>query len=203
MMITKNNKTKEITIEDLENTLSYYSRSEIVNNSAGKIISRRLENFKDGDIVKIVKARPKNKKWIKNKSRHWPKYYRIVASNGTYGILASANDSEVKKEDEEKLAIITKGYKPSDVFDLNLFISEYFPDMIDKYIEKYTQIVSEESPHYKDNLKVLQNLKENLEENKTFMLSDDQFDEEKRIALQKKTKKAFGKFGEYLHSFWI
>ena len=202
-MITKNNKTKEITIEDLENTLSYYSRSEIVNNSAGKIISRRLENFKDGDIVKIVKARPKNKKWIKNKSRHWPKYYRIVASNGTYGILASANDSEVKKEDEEKLAIITKGYKPSDVFDLDLFISECFPDMIDKYIEKYIQIVSEESPHYKDTLKVLQNLKENLEENKTFMLSDDQFDEEKRIALQKKTKKAFGKFGEYLHSFWI
>ena len=203
MMITKNNKTKEITIKDLKNTLSYYSRSEIVNNSAGKTISRRLDSFKDGDIVKIVKARPKNKKWIKNKKRYWPKYYRIIASNGTYGILASANDSEVKKEDEEKLAIITKGYKPSDVFDLDLFISECFPDMIDKYIEKYTQIVSEESSHYKDTLKVLQNLKENLEENKAFMLSDNQFDEEKRIALQKKTKKAFGKFGEYLHSFWI
>lgn len=203
MMITKNNKTKEITIKDLKNTLSYYSRSEIVNNSAGKTISRRLDSFKDGDIVKIVKARPKNKKWIKNKKRYWPKYYRIIVSNGTYGILASANDSEVKKEDEEKLAIITKGYKPSDVFDLDLFINECFPDMIDKYIEKYTQIVSEESPHYKDTLKVLQNLKENLEENKAFMLSDDQFDEEKRIALQKKTKKAFGKFGEYLHSFWI
>lgn len=202
-MITKNNKTKEITIKDLKNTLSYYSRSEIVNNSAGKTISRRLDSFKDGDIVKIVKVRPKNKKWIKNKKRYWPKYYRIIASNGTYGILASANDSEVKKEDEEKLAIITKGYKPSDVFDLDLFISECFPNMIDKYIEKYTQIVSEESPHYKDTLKVLQNLKENLEENKAFMLSDDQFDEEKRIALQKKTKKAFGKFGEYLHSFWI
>ena len=203
MMITKNNDSKKITIEDLEDAIHYSTKLEILNNSTGKTISRRLENFKDGDIVKIVKARPKNKKWIKNKKRYWPKYYRIVASNGTYGILVSANDSEVKKEDEEKLAIITKGYKPSDVFDLDLFISECFPDMIDKYIEKYIQIVSEESSHYKDTLKVLQNLKENLEENKAFMLSDDQFDEEKRIALQKKTKKAFGKFGEYLHSFWI
>lgn len=202
-MITKNNDSKEVTIKDLENALIYYSRSEMLNNSVGKTVSRRLDSFKDGDIVKIVKARPKNKKWAKNKRRYWPKYYRIVASNGTYGILASANDSEVKKEDEEKLAVITKGYKPSDVFDLDLFMSECFPDMIDKYIEEYTQIISEESPHYKDTLKVLQNLKENLEENKAYMLSDDLLNEEKRIALQKKTKKAFGKFGEYLHYFWI
>lgn len=202
-MITKNNDSKKITIEDLEDAIHYSTKLEILNNSTGKTISRRLDSFKDGDIVKIVKTRPKNKKWIKNKRRYWPKYYRIVASNGTYGILASANDSEVKKEDEEKLAVITKGYKPSDIFDLDLFMSECFPDMIDKYIEKYTQIISEESPHYKDTLKVLQNLKENLEENKAFMLSEDQFNEEKRTALQKKTKKAFGKFGEYLHSFWI
>lgn len=203
MMITKNNDSKEVTIEDLKNALIYYSRSEMLSNAAGKKVSQSLDSFKDGDIVKIVKVRPKNKKWTKNKERYWPKYYRIVASNGTYGILASADNSEVKKEDEEKLAVITKGYKPSDIFDLDLFMSECFPDMIDKYIEKYTQIISEESPHYKDTLKVLQNLKENLEENKTFMLSEDQFNEEKRTALQKKTKKVFGKFGEYLHSFWI
>lgn len=202
-MITKNNDSKKITIEDLEDAIHYSTKLELVNNSAGKTISRRLDSFKDGDIVKIVKARPKNKKWTKNKKRYWPKYYRIVASNGTYGILASADNSEVKKEDEEKLAIITKGYKPSDVFDLDLFMSECFPDMIDKYIEKYTQIVSEESPHYKDVIKVLQNLKKNLEENKAILLSQDLISEEEIIALQKKTKKAFGKFGEYLHMFWI
>lgn len=196
-MITKNNDSKKITIEDLEDAIHYSTRLELVSNSAGKTISRRLDSFKDGDVVKIVKARPKNKK------RYWPKYYRIVASNGTYGILASADNSEVKKEDEEKLAIITKGYKPSDVFDLDLFMSECFPDMIDKYIEKYTQIVSEESPHYKDVIKVLQNLKKNLEENKAILLSQDLISEEEIIALQKKTKKAFGKFGEYLHMFWI
>lgn len=202
-MITKNNDSKKITIEDLEDAIHYSTRLELVSNSAGKTISRRLDSFKDGDVVKIVKARPKNKKWTKNKKRYWPKYYRIVASNGTYGILASADNSEVKKEDEEKLAIITKGYKPSDVFDLDLFMSECFPDMIDKYIEKYTQIVSEESPHYKDVIKVLQNLKKNLEENKAILLSQDLISEEEIIALQKKTKKAFGKFGEYLHMFWI
>lgn len=202
-MITKNNNSKKITIEDLEDAIHYSTRLELVSNSAGKTISRRLDSFKDGDVVKIVKARPKNKKWTKNKKRYWPKYYRIVASNGTYGILASADNSEVKKEDEEKLAIITKGYKPSDVFDLDLFMSECFPDMIDKYIEKYTQIVSEESPHYKDVIKVLQNLKKNLEENKAILLSQDLISEEEIIALQKKTKKAFGKFGEYLHMFWI
>lgn len=202
-MITKNNDSKKITIEDLEDAIHYSTRLELVSNSAGKTISRRLNSFKDGDVVKIVKARPKNKKWTKNKKRYWPKYYRIVASNGTYGILASADNSEVKKEDEEKLAIITKGYKPSDVFDLDLFMSECFPDMIDKYIEKYTQIVSEESPHYKDVIKVLQNLKKNLEENKAILLSQDLISEEEIIALQKKTKKAFGKFGEYLHMFWI
>ncbi len=203
MMITKNNDSKEVTIKYLKDALIHYEKSEMLSNIAGKTISRRLDSFKDGDIVKIVKARPKNKKWAKNKRCRWPKYYRIVASNGTYGILASASNTEVNEIDEEKLAVITKGYKPSDVFDLDMFMSECFPDMIDKYIEKYAQIISEESPHYKDTLKVLQNLKENLEENKAFMLSEDQFDEEKRIALQKKTKKAFGKFGEYLHSFWI
>lgn len=202
-MITKNNDSKEVTIKYLKDALIHYEKSEMLSNIAGKKVSRRLDSFKDGDIVKIVKVRPKNKKWANNKRHRWPKYYRIVASNGTYGILASASNTEVNEIDEEKLAVITKGYKPSDVFDLDLFISECFPDMIDKYIEKYTQIISEESPHYKDTLKVLQNLKENLEENKAFILSEDQFNEEKRIALQKKTKKAFGKFGEYLHSFWI
>ena len=68
MMITKNNDSKKITIEDLEDAIHYSTKLEILNNSTGKTISRRLDSFKDGDIVTLKalwKPKPGIISWIK------------------------------------------------------------------------------------------------------------------------------------------
>lgn len=201
----KNKKiTETFSFEDLKEKFNMYDRNSLFSYYKGKNQKERFERFKDGDLVKITKVRPKNKKWLRNNWYNNGTYYKIAATNEIYGYVVSPiNDSKIKKEDKEKLEIAIKGYKTTDLYNLDSFICEVLPVMLDDWIDKYVKTVSDESPDYQKCIKVLQTLKNVLEENNTFLSSDDCYDKEKDLKLQRKTKRAFADFGEWLHAFWI
>lgn len=195
---------KALTLKDLQEKFDIYEKNELLSYCKGRNKKERFNRFKDGDIVKIVKVRPKNKKWLRNNWYNTDSYYKIAATNKAYGyILSSMNKSRIERKDKEKLEIMTKGYKTTDLYNLDSFICKVFPMMIDEFIEKYIKTVSDESPDYHESIKVLQTLKAVLEENTAFMNSNDCYDKEKNLKLQRKTKRAFANFGEWLHAFWI
>lgn len=195
---------KTLSLEDLQERFDIYNKNELLSYCKGKNKKEYFRRFKDGDIVKITKVRPRNKKWLRNNWYNTDSYYKIAATNKVYGhILSSTNESRIERKDREKLEIMTKGYKTTDLYNLDSFICKVFPIMIDEFITRYTKTISDESPDYNKAIKVLQTLKKVLEENVAFLNSDDCYDKEKDLKLQRKTKKAFADFGEWFHAFWI
>ncbi len=172
--------------------------------------SKLLSAFKDGDIIKIAPIRPKNKKWLRK--RNFTKgacYYRIVKKNTHYGyIIQEPFYDYIKEEDKNKLDVIINGYKPSDIYDLGYFVMNYFPDMIDKFLEKYKQYVSENDIHYNQTINILTKLKECIKKDKKDF--DNLFTDipESKSAkyykeVEEQNSEVWKEFGRILRHLWI
>lgn len=167
-----------------------------------------LEAFKDGDIVKLAKVRPRNKKWLRQTKRSYRRnLYRVVKANDAYGlIIRDADYEKVKAADKKKIDTIVNGYTLSDVWDLDYFIAQSFPEMIDKYLASYKEIVSSESHNYQEIIDTLTNLRDYIkEESAAFDVLDYSSKEEiaKYEELKARGREVWGKFGEMFHYFWV
>lgn len=166
-------------------------------NSSEKILTSK---YCIGTIVKITPARPRNKRWAK---KRYNGYYRIIASDEKTAVIQDAAVNP-KTEDYELAKQAVYGFRTSDLYDLQNFIVEAFPQMLDEFIEKYKERVHPKSPNYNKVLNSVNNLSEFLKANidldsLDLVSSDPDFYKKQ----EDRAKEVWKNFGSVFYDLWI
>ncbi len=144
----------------------------------GKKVSLDSSSFNNGDVVKVIKVRPKRRKYTSNKNNS--KLFIVKKESADFSI----NNKTIYDN-------------------LNLFCTKAFPVMIDIFIEKFeNQFVMNKEE--KKAVKALTELKDFLKEHHDVFDNIDfsQESKEKCNEVIERSKKIWGKFDKPLPQFW-
>lgn len=195
-------KDKKYSLEDLFKNIENYDKNKYKASMKGKISATSLPKLKTRDIVKVVKARPKQKN--RRKNQYSGKYLQVLFNEKGILTLIPANEFEVESDKNQRNQIRKLGYTTYDLYDLDYFVQNNFPQMIDDHIEKLNKYVDlEKMPDKNKAIRALINLKEFLEEQKELDTLALSYDSEEYKEFEKKSKKVWGDFGKYIHYYWI
>lgn len=198
--MAKKNKIVTYTSEEISKMFENTHRSQLISRLKGKKNNWNICNFETGDLVKVMPARPRRKKWTKHNYKS--KYYKVSAVNDFYGIvLADSDKNRIKREDNERNQLIVDGYKTSDLFDLDYFLMNNFPVMLDKYAEKYKEIVSPEDPRYDEVINAATELSNFLVSAKERLDNTEDFNEYRE--LKDEATRVWQHFGSLFFNFWV
>jgi len=176
-------------------------RNKVLRDVKGKEQIYYMPDLKEGDYVTIRRTRPR-RKYRGNKSYRGGKYFRVVAGGDLYGCFLRANsDVKLANAEKERARLKVYGYKTYDLFDFDHFIADNFPKMIEKFLAKYTDVVSEDSPYYSEVVKALTELKTFLDEE----AKDDRdwMPDEEWEAYHSKMVEVWANFGKIFRQLWI
>lgn len=144
----------------------------------GKKVSLDSSSFNNEDVVKVIKVRPKRRKYTSNKNNS--KLFIVKKESADFSI----NNKTIYNN-------------------LDLFCTKAFPVMIDIFIEKFeNQFVMNKEE--KKAVKALTELKDFLKEHHDVLDNIDfsQESKEKCNEVIKRSKKVWGKFSKPLPQFW-
>ena len=181
-----------------------WRRSEVLREVKGKEPTYCIPNLEDGDYVTIRKARPRRKYKRPNKDKWYEngKYFRVVAASNLYGCFVRVNSKKIVDEmAKEQAKLKVDGYRTRDLFNLDNFIANNFPKMIEEFLRKYQSIVSDESPNYSEVVQTLTELKTVLEDsaNKDIWgMSHEEWE-----ARHNKMIEVWTKFGKIFPCLWV